>query len=86
MKQVATRKQAIDAKCKDCAYDPQSRGTWRDQVEVCRSEYTCALWPFRPVSTATIKERKAAKYDGMTDEQKATYHKRQEAAKERFSK
>ena len=41
-----TRQQAIEAKCKDCIYDPCVEGTWRQQVEQC--ELTdCALWPYR---------------------------------------
>ena len=43
-----TRQQAIDAKCKDCIYDPQcGGGTWREQVAQCSSP-NCALWPYRP--------------------------------------
>lgn len=30
-----TRQQAIEAKCKDCTYDPLDSGTWRQQVERC---------------------------------------------------
>ena len=39
---------AIDAKCKDCTYDPRSGGgTWREQVAQC-SVIACPLWPVRP--------------------------------------
>lgn len=42
---------AINAKCKDCIYDPMpGNGNWRQQVDACKSEKTCALWPFRPRS------------------------------------
>ena len=42
-----TRQQAIEAKCKDCIYDPLDDGTWRQQVGRC--EITdCALWVYRP--------------------------------------
>lgn len=41
---------AIDAKCKECIYDPLSGcGTWREQVEACSSP-DCPLFPHRPVS------------------------------------
>ena len=41
---------AINAKCKECIYDPiAGRGTWRQQVEACTS-YRCPLYPVRPVS------------------------------------
>jgi len=41
---------AINAKCKECIYDPiAGRGTWRQQVEACTS-YACPLYPVRPTS------------------------------------
>ena len=41
---------AINAKCKECIYDPGSGGgTWRQQVEACTSP-KCPLYPVRPVS------------------------------------
>ena len=46
-----TRHQAIRAKCKDCIYDECAPGTWIKQVSDCTST-DCALWPFRPVSSA----------------------------------
>ena len=48
-----TRQKAIEAKCKDCSYDPLDDGTWRQQVERC--EITdCALWNYRPKSRSKI--------------------------------
>jgi hypothetical protein len=39
---------AINAKCKDCIYDPKcGGGTWREQVAQCPST-DCPLWPVRP--------------------------------------
>jgi hypothetical protein len=47
---------AINAKCKECIYDPISgRGTWRQQVEACTSR-TCPLFPVRPKSVANGSE------------------------------
>ena len=46
-----TRSQAIKAKCKDCAYDPLEKGTWKMQVERCPA-VNCPLYPFRPKSAA----------------------------------
>lgn len=40
---------AIDAKCRDCTYDPGGGGTWREQVEACSSA-NCPLHPLRPIS------------------------------------
>jgi hypothetical protein len=39
----------IDAKCKECIYDPgpYSRGTWREQVAACNN-VNCPLHPARP--------------------------------------
>lgn len=44
-----TRQGAIAAKCKECIYDPQSPGTWKEQVEACTSP-KCPLYKFRPKS------------------------------------
>lgn len=45
-------RKAIDAKCKDCIFDPASvLGHWRQQTEACTIT-ECALWPLRPVSAA----------------------------------
>ena len=42
-------RKAIDDKCRDCIYDPASRGTWRQQVTIC-PQTDCPLWPIRPLS------------------------------------
>lgn len=40
-------RKAIDAKCKDCIYDPKSGGgTWREQIAQCSCS-DCPLWPYR---------------------------------------
>ena len=40
---------AVDAKCRDCIYDPMSgAGTWREQVSQCRI-VSCPLWAMRPM-------------------------------------
>ena len=44
-----TRQQAINQKCRECAYDDQDDGTWRQQVERCDLT-DCALYEFRPTS------------------------------------
>ena len=41
-------RKAIDAMCKDCTYDDQDKGTWRQQVAACTLK-TCPLHPVRPV-------------------------------------
>ena len=44
-----SRQKAINAKCKDCIYDPKSGlGTWRQQVAGCTCT-DCPLYPYRPL-------------------------------------
>ena len=50
-----TRQQAIDAKCKDCIYDPEDVGTWRQQVERCELA-DCSLWQYRPKSRSKMPD------------------------------
>jgi len=45
----ASRNSAISAKCRDCIYDSEAAGTWRQQVTACPST-GCALWRFRPLA------------------------------------
>ena len=61
---MASLKQAIADKCKDCTYDPLDKGTWRDQVERCKIK-SCALWPVRPMTVATINLQRKTKVDGV---------------------
>lgn len=50
-------RKAINAKRKECIYDSQSTGTWRQQVEACTSP-KYPLFPLRPVSKPeTPKQR-----------------------------
>jgi hypothetical protein len=41
-------REAINAKCRDCIFDPFSRGKWREQVAACPSA-NCSLFDVRPV-------------------------------------
>lgn len=46
----ASLRGAINAKCRECIYDPVGgTGTWRQQVEACTAT-RCGLWAVRPVS------------------------------------
>jgi hypothetical protein len=48
---------AINAKCKECIYDPiGGGGTWRQQVEACTAR-TCPLYPVRPLSEGKKNDR-----------------------------
>ena len=46
-------RKAIDAMCKDCTYDDQDKGTWRQQVAACTLK-TCPLHPVRPVDEKSV--------------------------------
>jgi len=64
---MASFKKCIEAKCKDCTYDPKAGGSWREQVEACTVR-ACPLWVVRPVSSATvISLRKARNGDVDVD-------------------
>jgi len=41
-------RQAIASKCKDCTYDTEAAGSWRQQTATCPVVH-CALWAFRPL-------------------------------------
>lgn len=45
----ASLREAVDAMCKACIYDPVCQGTWRKQVEECTSP-DCPLYPVRPTT------------------------------------
>lgn len=50
---------AVNAKCKECIYDPiAGRGTWRQQVEACTSR-SCPLFAVRPTSSSSKVEDEA---------------------------
>ena len=45
-------RQAINAMCRDCIFDPMDRGNWRQQVEACTTP-SCPLFELRPVSRSS---------------------------------
>ena len=49
-----SRVEAIAAKCRDCIHDPDTAGTWREQVAACGSG-NCPLFAVRPVPRNCIK-------------------------------
>ena len=48
-------RKAIDSHCRDCSYDPEAAGTWRQQISICPVK-KCALHSCRPVTKAAIPE------------------------------
>lgn len=71
MKKKLSRKQAIDAHCRDCIYDPANGGTWRQQVTLCSCR-DCDLWPWRPVSASDLPESLLNAYS-VTDAEKPQF-------------
>ncbi|WP_397586153.1 hypothetical protein [Sphingorhabdus sp.] len=56
-------RQAIATKCKDCTYDTEAAGNWRQQTATC-PVVDCALWAFRPLQAnapAWLASRDAAR-------------------------
>lgn len=45
---------AVNAKCRECIYDPFAAGAWREQVATCASSH-CALHGIRPVPRDCIR-------------------------------
>lgn len=42
---------AINNQCKDCIFDPNVKGSWRQQITDCTSK-SCALYAVRPQTKA----------------------------------
>ena len=56
-------RQAIANKCKDCTYDTEAAGNWRQQTASCPVVH-CGLWKFRPLhgnAPAWLSARDAAR-------------------------
>jgi hypothetical protein len=58
---MTSLRKAIDAKCKECIYDPCQNGTWRQQVEACTSP-SCPLFSVRPLPIANNSSNLVEKY------------------------
>jgi hypothetical protein len=79
------RQDAIDAKCKDCNWDSNDVGTWREQVESCKAK-DCSLWEHRPMTKSGVLARQEEKMSQMTPAQLENYKARQERARENMKK
>lgn len=65
-------RKAINEKCKDCIYDPQSGGgTWREQTQNC-ADTTCPLYPYRPMSRPRIAQANRPIPEGLRRYMEAT--------------
>ena len=64
---------AIDAKCKECIYDPYGgTGTWRQQVAACTSP-TCPLFPIRPMPTIRKGKNNPVRAEFSTEKRRTPY-------------
>jgi hypothetical protein len=63
-----TRQMAINAKCRDCRYDPLDQGTWRQQIENCGCP-DCPLYEYRPISIAANQRRITEKLAALPPEE-----------------
>ena len=48
-------KDAVEAKCRECIFDPDSSGTWREQVRDCTSP-ACPLYALRPQPIRVVRD------------------------------
>ena len=64
-------RRSIDEKCKECIYDQETAGTWRQQVSLC-SVTGCALYRVRPRSQSPIPES-VLDYYHVSGEERALY-------------
>lgn len=66
---MASLKKCIAEHCKNCTYDKESPGTWREQVENC-SVISCALYAVRPLTMTTINaNRKSRSSEEILDDE-----------------
>ena len=49
-------RKAVNEKCRECIYDKQASGTWRQQVEGCTS-LDCPLYLVRPRSSISKSDK-----------------------------
>ena len=63
----ASLRAAIDAACKQCIYDPQAPGGWRQQTHLCSCQ-RCPLWPVRPLSESAIPQRLLDEFQILPDD------------------
>ena len=66
--------QAIKQKCTECIYDPNGGcGSRIEQIENCTAT-SCALYSFRPITSAKKREISADKVKLMSDVELAVYN------------
>jgi len=64
-------RKAVNAKCKDCIYDPLAGGTWRKQVEECPCT-SCPLYPVRPRITPNRPKKQGQRPKSAPGQQEVT--------------
>ena len=71
IKEKRSLRKCINENCRNCIYDEQAKGTWRQQVTLCTVE-SCAMYPVRPITDAPIPES-VLDYYLVTDAERARY-------------
>ena len=71
IKKRPSLRKCIDENCRNCIYDKQAKGTWRQQVTLC-SMTGCSLHPVRPKTSAPIPEA-VLDYHQVTEAECALY-------------
>jgi len=71
VKKPRSLRKCIDENCRNCIYDEQAKGTWRQQVTLCTVE-SCAMYPVRPITKATIPDN-VLDYYLVIDTERARY-------------
>ena len=64
---MSTLREAVNAKCRDCIFDPHAPGTWRQQVHACTAT-ECPLHPVRPLSESPLSEETLRAYHNYVAE------------------
>jgi hypothetical protein len=67
---MASLKKCISQHCKNCTYDQESPGTWREQVENC-TVVSCALYEVRPMTMTTINANRKTRGVEIVEEMDA---------------
>lgn len=55
---------AVNAMCKSCIYDPDSSGSWRQQVRECTAAQ-CPLHPVRPLNATASHQGRHTDLSGV---------------------
>ena len=63
-----SKRNAINAFCRECIYDQGSKGSWIEQVTSCTS-FKCPLYGERPITKGAHREAILKRASGLIDEE-----------------